>query len=302
MRNKSILEKPVGGTSADVADAIAKKHTQNTDTALGAVGTKNPPIDADKALYRDSTASDALVTSTWTQIKAFLKTYFDTLYNLYVHPNHSGEVTSVADGATTIAANAVTNAKAAQMATKTYKGRTTAATGNVEDVPVATVKTDLVLVKADVGLENVENTVHSTDAHTMTLDGRDVSVDGTKLDGIEALSDVTDAINVGSSIHGVANKATPVDADKVPLIDTEAANVLKTSTWTNIKAFLKTYFDGVYAAVLGADDNYVTDAEKSALHAAATVADTDSLDLSLTGQQISGVVSQSWLMARSLFR
>ena len=37
-----------------------------------------------------------------------------------------------------------------------------------------------------VGLENVENTVHSTDAHTMTLDGRDVSVDGTKLDGIEA--------------------------------------------------------------------------------------------------------------------
>jgi len=78
-------------------------HVQGTDTALGAVGTKNPPIDADKAIYRDSTASDALVTSTWTQVKAFLKTYFDTLYNLYVHPNHSGEVTSVADGATTIA-------------------------------------------------------------------------------------------------------------------------------------------------------------------------------------------------------
>lgn len=92
-----------GPIKTDVDDAVTKKHTQGTDTALGAVGTKNPPIDADKAIYRDSASSDALVTSTWTQIKAFLKTYFDTLYNLYVHPNHSGDVTSVADGAQTIA-------------------------------------------------------------------------------------------------------------------------------------------------------------------------------------------------------
>jgi len=198
--------------------------------------------------------------------------------------------------------NAVTNAKAAQMATKTYKGRTTAATGNAEDVPVATVKADLVLVKGDVGLGNVENTAHSTDSHTMTIDGRDVSVDGTKLDGIETAADVTDAVNIASSIVGVADKATPVDADSIGLIDSAAANVLKETTWANIKTTLKAYFDGIYAAVLGADDNYVTDAEKAALHAAATVADTDSLDLSLTGQQISGVVNQSWVMARSLFR
>src|SRR3990167_8773315 len=43
--------------------------------------------------------------------------------NLYVHPNHSGDVTSVADGAQTIAANAVTNAKLADMAVNTIKGR-----------------------------------------------------------------------------------------------------------------------------------------------------------------------------------
>lgn len=78
--------------------------------------------------------------------------------NNYVHPNHSGDVTSAGDGAQTIAANAVTNAKAADMATKTYKGRTSAATGDPEDVPVATVKADLQLVKADVGLGNVDNT------------------------------------------------------------------------------------------------------------------------------------------------
>ena len=54
--------------------------------------------------------------------------------NAYVHPNHSGDVTSVADGATTIANDVVTNAKLANMATATIKGRTTAGTGDPEDL------------------------------------------------------------------------------------------------------------------------------------------------------------------------
>ena len=40
--------------------------------------------------------------------------------------------------------------------------------------------------KTALSLNLVENTAHSTDAHTMAIDGRDVSVDGTKLDGIAA--------------------------------------------------------------------------------------------------------------------
>ena len=120
---------------ADIASAISLKHTAGTDTALGAVGTKDPPIDADKVLYRDSTASDALVTSTWTQVKAFLKTYFDTLYNRYVHPNHSGDVTSVADGAQTIANDAVTYAKMQNVsATDKLLGRSSAGAGDVEEI------------------------------------------------------------------------------------------------------------------------------------------------------------------------
>jgi len=61
--------------------------------------------------------------------------------NNYVHPNHTGDVTSVADGVQTIAANAVTNAKLSQIATATIKGRVTAATGNVEDLTAANVRT-----------------------------------------------------------------------------------------------------------------------------------------------------------------
>lgn len=53
----------------------------------------------------------------------------------------TGDVTGTGTGsfAATIAANAVTNAKLAQIATQIIKGRTTAATGNVEDLTVTQV-------------------------------------------------------------------------------------------------------------------------------------------------------------------
>ena len=54
---------------------------------------------------------------------------------------HTGEVTG--STALTIKNNVVTNAKLATVATKTFKGRTTAGTGNVEDLTVAQVKSDL---------------------------------------------------------------------------------------------------------------------------------------------------------------
>jgi hypothetical protein len=83
---------------------------------------------------------------------------------------------------------------------------------------------------------------------SQTVDGRDLSTDGAKLDGIEAGADVTDAGNVGSTIHGATGKSTPVDADELGLIDSAASNVLKKLTWANLKATLKTYFDTLYQA------------------------------------------------------
>ena len=64
---------------------------------------------------------------------------------------------------------------------------------------------------------------------------------------VENNADVTDAVNVASSIHGVSGKTTPVDADEIGLVDSAAANVLKKLTWANVKATAKTYFDTLYA-------------------------------------------------------
>lgn len=62
----------------------------------------------------------------------------------YAHPNHTGDVTSVGDGATTIANDAVTNAKLANMAQDTLKGRTSGAgTGDPVDLTATQARTIL---------------------------------------------------------------------------------------------------------------------------------------------------------------
>jgi len=153
----------VGATSTEDGGYVHPNHSGDATSVGDGVITldpdaKNPPIDADRVLYQDSTAANNLVRSTWTQVKAFLKTYFDTLYNLYVHPNHSGDATSAGDGAISMNPDA---------------------------------------------------------------------------------------------------KNPPIDADLVLYQDTAAANNLVKSTWTQIKAFLKTYFDTLYLPITSRRSDHI---------------------------------------------
>jgi len=187
-------------TDAEVADAVAKKHTQGTDTALGAVGTKNPPINADKALYRDSTAADALVTSTWTQVKAFLKTYFDTVYDaigsaaaalaaaLAALATHAGLTTGVhGAGAETLLNTGDVGTMAAETATDYL------AIANLENPP-----TEDEATKAPTSEWAFD---HNAKAATDAVQGHATAAQITKLDGIEEDADVTDATNVIAAIR-----------------------------------------------------------------------------------------------------
>lgn len=61
-----------------------------------------------------------------------------------------------------------------------------------------------------------------------TVDGRDLSTDGTKLDGIEALADVTDATNVKAALNGMSTSGvTPASGDKILLLDASDSDNLK---------------------------------------------------------------------------
>lgn len=62
-----------------------------------------------------------------------------------------------------------------------------------------------------------------------------------------------DADETEAEIAGAVAKTTPVDADTMPLTDSEASSALKKVTWANIKATLKTYFDTLYGALASAN-------------------------------------------------
>lgn len=53
--------------------------------------------------------------------------------------------------------------------------------------------------------------------------------------------------NFGLFVNLLTDKSTPIDADSISLVDSVAANRAKKTTFANLKAFFKTYFDGLYS-------------------------------------------------------
>lgn len=212
---------PVGGTTGQV---LAKASATNYDTAWVAAGAG----DMAAAVYDpQNVAGDAFDTDNHTD---------GTTNKVFT----ASEKTKLAGIETAADVTDATNVAAAGAVMDSELIATSAGAGDAGK-PIkldAGGKVDASMIEdSDISLDNVtEGTTNKF--FTATLK--------TKLDGIEALADVTDAGNVGSSIHGATGKTTPVDADTVPLIDSEASNVLKKLTWANLKATLKIYFDSLY--------------------------------------------------------
>lgn len=95
------------------------------------------------------------------------------------------------------------------------------------------------------------------------------SSERSKLSGVEANADVTNATNVGAVNAAATSKTTPIDADSFPIVDSEASNVIKRLTFTNLKAFLKTWLDSLTTTftnkTIDADNNTITNIGTSEL-------------------------------------
>lgn len=64
---------------------------------------------------------------------------------------------------------------------------------------------------------------------------------------IEKRSKLTNLIS--KPINTATDKATPVDADSIGLVDSASSSILKKLSWANIKATLKSYLDTLYAPI-----------------------------------------------------
>ena len=129
----------VGGGATTIAnDAVTT--AKILDAAVTTAKIANRNVDNSKLIWMplntikgtpDNLGGDP-IDLTATQVRTILNVANGA--NAYVHPNHSGDVTSVGDGATTIALNAVTNAKLQDMVPYSIKGNYTGAVADPQDL------------------------------------------------------------------------------------------------------------------------------------------------------------------------
>jgi hypothetical protein len=180
--------------NAEIAnDAAPIAHVGATGTAHGvATGSVNGFMTS-----ADKTKLDGIATSA----------------NNYVHPNHSGDVTSSGDGATSITDNAVVNSKLADMAVNTLKGRITTGTGDPEDLTAANVRSILNVA------EGANNYVHPNHSGDVTSTGDGATAIAAKAVTLAKMADMATASIIGRKTAASGSPEVLSKADVLTLLN-----------------------------------------------------------------------------------
>jgi hypothetical protein len=95
------VEIPMGATgqavlaTATAAAARAAIVADDSQTTINNAAAKATPVDTDQVIIADNAAAGVIKKVTWANVKAFLKTYFDTIYPLKAGGIFTGSVTAV---------------------------------------------------------------------------------------------------------------------------------------------------------------------------------------------------------------
>lgn len=190
---------------------------------------------------------------------------------------------SLFDANTILAANTDNTPAALTLTEQTVVGRLTG--GNIKALSAA----ELLTLSAALPLAGGQMTGNITMAGAQTVDGRDLSADGTKLDGIEALADVTDTANVtaaGAVMKSLydANTILAATADDTPLaLTVGASSIVGRGAAGNIAALTPSQARVVVAAA--------SEAEGDELLGADTVGEDRLAANQITGRAIANAAS-----------
>jgi hypothetical protein len=153
--------------------------TFSSTVALGSSATATTPSSSD-----DSTA-----VATTAYVKA--QNYLTANQTVTLSGDATGSGTTSIT--VTIANDAVTNQKLANMAANTIKGRKTASTGDPEDLSASDVKTILAIVKADIS--DFDTSVQANRLDQMAAPTTSVSLNSQKITNLATPTDANDAAN-----------------------------------------------------------------------------------------------------------
>lgn len=202
-------------------------HTSPLDTEI---------LDADETTLLDSSASFELKRITFTTVKAFLKTYFDTLYQttglseLLANKNASGgyvgltvfniNFKNVAGTFTSFFTNTNTAAR-----TYTFQDRN----GTIAD-------------DGDITFARNRGNHTGTQLASTISDFNAAAL---------AAAPAETAQTIGNVVNSATAKATLVDADMVGVMDSASGNILRKWSWANIKTQLFGLFSGEVSSTAG---------------------------------------------------
>ena len=182
--------------SSNLSD-LASPTTARTNLGLGSLATKSSV---------DLSGADATGTMATARMPAL-----------------TGAITTTAGAvATSLASNIVTNANLAQIATATIKGRTTAGTGNVEDLSASQAKTLLALDQVDNTSDTAKNSA------TATLTNKTISGSSNTLTNIPLTSAVTGILPAanGGTGNGFTGFSGPASSGKTFTLPNANATIL----------------------------------------------------------------------------
>ena len=129
-------------------------------------------------------------------------------------------------------------------------------TGDMILASTQTVTGQKTFLNGTFGLRNIANTITSlfssaaTVARTYILKDADGTLAfTTDITGTNSGTNTGDETlgTLGTKQFAASGKATPVNTDGFNIFDSATSNTMKLLTFSNLRAFLKTYFDTIYA-------------------------------------------------------